>query len=100
MDDHVLQRFSGFLKYDLGTGVSQSHKLPAGIYGSEPAFAPKLSPVSEDDGYLITFVTDQSTMQSEAFIIDAQNFSAPPLARIKLPQRVPLGFHGTWAQGV
>lgn len=100
MDDHVLQRFSGLLKYDLSTGHAQHHQFPKGVFGSEPAFAPSTTCNSEDDGYLITFTTDMATNTSEAYVIDATDVSGPPLARIKLPQRVPLGFHGTWAQDV
>lgn len=100
MDDHILQRYCAFLKYDLFTGTADRHDLPAGIFGSEPAFAPKINAVTEDDGYLISFVTNQETRHSEAWVIDAQNVSAPPLARVMLPQRVPLGFHATWANGV
>jgi hypothetical protein len=29
-------------------------------------------------------------------VIDAQNFAAPPVARVELPQRVPFGFHGNF----
>lgn len=97
MDDHVEQRFSALLKYDLGSGRSERHSFPKNVFGSEPAFAPKDHAQSEDDGYLITFVTDNSTGQSEALVIDAQEFTSDPVARIKLPQRVPLGFHGVWA---
>ncbi|HOP19882.1 MAG TPA: carotenoid oxygenase family protein, partial [Amphiplicatus sp.] len=63
------------------------------------AFAPREGAVAEDDGYVITFVTDAATGASEALVIDARNFSKPPLARVKLPQRVPAGFHGVWAPG-
>ena len=100
-DDCIPQRFTGLLKYDLDTGAAERHDLPAGVYGSEPAFAPRLGadPSTEDDGYLITFTAD-SDGRSEAHVIDARNMSAPPLARVKLPQRVPAGFHGVWAPGV
>lgn len=98
-DDCIPQRFSGLLKYDLQTGASQKHEFPEGVYGSEPAFAPRIGAVEEDDGYLITF-TAVHDGNSEAHIIDARNFSAPPLAQVKLPQRVPIGFHGIWAPGV
>ena len=98
-DDCIEQRFSALLKYDLFSGKSERHNFPKGVYGSEPAFAPRIGASDEDDGYLITFTADMNG-QSEAHIIDARNFSAPPLARVKLPQRAPAGFHGTWAQGV
>ncbi|GJL95282.1 MAG: carotenoid cleavage dioxygenase [Hyphococcus sp.] len=98
-DDCIPQRFSALLKYDLTTGASTRHEFPAGVYGSEPAFAPRIDAKGEDDGYLISFTADHDG-KSEAHIIDAQNMTAPPLARVKLPQRVPLGFHGVWAAGV
>ena len=98
-DDCIEQRFSGLLKYDLTSGRSERHDFPAGVFGSEPAFAARPSAVNEDDGYLITFTADLAG-KSEAHIIDAQNMTAPPLARVKLPQRVPAGFHGVWAPGV
>lgn len=98
-DDCIEQRFSALVKYDLETRKSARHNFPEGVYGSEPAFAPCANSSSEDDGFLITFTADMSG-NSEAHIIDAQNFAAPPVARVNLPQRVPAGFHGTWAAGV
>jgi carotenoid cleavage dioxygenase len=99
MDDHVEQRYSGLLKYVLSTGDSVAHQFPKGVYGSEPAFAPREGAKVEDDGYVVTFVSNLANGVSEAIVIDARNFSAPPLARIILPQRVPAGFHGVWAPG-
>jgi carotenoid cleavage dioxygenase len=56
---------------------------------------------AEDQGYVMTIVHDTATEKSRLVIIDAQNFSAPPLATIHLPQRVPYGAHGNWvASGV
>ncbi len=99
MDDCVLQRYSALVKYDLTTGRSERHEFPRGVYGSEAAFAPRDEAKGEDDGYVVTLVTDLERGASEALVIDAQNFSAPPLARIALPQRVPAGFHATWMSG-
>ena len=98
-DDCIEQRFVGLMKYNLETGASQRHMFAAGMFGSEPAFAPRIGAECEDDGYLITFATDAAGA-SEAQILDAQNITAPALARVKLPQTVPLGFHGTWVAGV
>ncbi|MEO1137241.1 MAG: carotenoid oxygenase family protein [Pseudomonadota bacterium] len=98
-DDCVEQRFSGLRKYNLETGVSERHDFPKGVFGSEPAFAPRLGAIEEDDGWVISFTSDLEG-NSEAHIIDAKNFAGPAIAKVRLPQRVPAGFHGTWAQGV
>lgn len=98
-DDCIEQRFSGLMKYDLQTGSSVCHDFPAGVFGSEPAFAPRVGADGEDDGYLITFTADLDG-RSQAHIIDARDFASPPLAIVDLPQRVPAGFHGVWAPGV
>jgi carotenoid cleavage dioxygenase len=29
-------------------------------------------------------------------ILDAHDFTKPPVAEVPLPQRVPFGFHGNW----
>ncbi|MBY0423850.1 MAG: carotenoid oxygenase family protein, partial [Parvularculaceae bacterium] len=97
MDDHVLQRFSALRKYDLDKGSFVDHAFPAGVFGSEPAFAPKIGARDEDDGYVVTFTTDLENGRSECVVIDAKNFHSAPIARIEIPARVPAGFHGTWA---
>lgn len=95
--DLPTQLFDGLYKYDLSTGKRTKHCFAPNYFGTEPAFAPRDGAKSEDDGYLVTFVANADTGASEALIIDAQDFAGPPLARIHIPQRVPLGFHGTWA---
>jgi carotenoid cleavage dioxygenase-like enzyme len=99
MGREELQRFSGLIKYDLNTGASKTHEFAPGIGGSEPAFAPRVGAVDEDDGYVIVFTTDEATGKSEVQVIAAQDIEAGPIARIPLPARVPAGFHGTWAPG-
>jgi carotenoid cleavage dioxygenase len=39
---------------------------------------------------------DTRSGKSKFVILDAQNISAPPLATIRLPGRVPYGAHGSW----
>lgn len=95
--DTATQVFDGILKYDLQAGSFVRHEFGGQLCGSEPAFAPRFNAQSEDDGYVISFVTDFDTGGSKALILDAQNLADAPLATIEIPQRVPLGFHGTWA---
>jgi len=55
---------------------------------------------AEDAGYLMTFVHDLGMQTTEFVIMDAQDFDRDYIARIKLPQRVPFGFHGNAATPV
>ena len=91
------QLFDGILKYDLSSGSSIRHGFGKNIFGSEPAFVPRLGSSEEDDGYVVSFVTNAETNCSSVLILDARDLARPPLAEVLLPNRVPLGFHGTWA---
>lgn len=43
----------------------------------------------EDDGYLALYLYDAATNGSEFVVYDARSFSEKPVARVRLPQRVP-----------
>ncbi|MGK7944761.1 MAG: carotenoid oxygenase family protein [Microcystaceae cyanobacterium] len=88
--------FNGLIKYDLETGRSEHHEFGQGRYGGEAVFAPRLNASQEDDGWLVTYVYDESAQTSELVVINAQDFSGDAIARVIIPQRVPYGFHGTW----
>jgi len=96
--DTQVQVFDALIKFDLETGGRQVHEFGPGRFGSEAPFAARPDPKAEDDGYVVSFVHDENTGRSEVVILDAQDFTAPPIGRVILPQRVPLGFHGTWAR--
>jgi carotenoid cleavage dioxygenase len=49
-----------------------------------------------DEGYLMRYVWDERTNESEFVVIDATDLTRDAIARVKLPQRVPNGFHGSW----
>ena len=85
-----------FRKYDFQTGESQAHVLPSGCQGSEPEFVPAANGSSEDDGYLMSFVTNNATQTTDLLILDASNITAEPIAKVHLPVLVPAGFHGSW----
>jgi carotenoid cleavage dioxygenase len=89
--------FEGIIKHNVVTGTEENYRLPEGVYASETVFAPRPSPCSEDDGYLITFTMDVINDSSHCVIFDAQNVSDGPVARIQLPERICSGTHATWA---
>ena len=83
-------------KYDLETGSSQVHEFGRGRFGGDSAFAPRPGWTAEDDGWLLTMVWDAVAKHSELLVIDAQDFTSEPVARILMPQCVPYGFHAAW----
>ena len=90
------QSFSSILKHDLKTGTASQFDLGSGRHGGEPVFVPKEGATAEDEGYLMTYLYDEASRTSEFIILDAQDASAPAIARVHLPVRVPFGFHGNW----
>ena len=88
--------FPRIFKQDMQTGASSTYEFGPGRHGAEPYFIPRESAASEDDGYLMTYVYDESRKASELVILDALDLARPALAQIQLPVRVPYGFHGSW----
>jgi carotenoid cleavage dioxygenase len=60
----------------------------------EAVFAPAEGGTSEDDGYLLTIVSDLKADASELLVLDAGDLST--VAAVELPRRVPAGIHGHW----
>ncbi len=87
--------FNGFVKHDLETGETLELKLSPGRYASEAPFAPRVGSASEDDGYLVSFVTDETAGRSECLVVDAARME--PVARIALPHKICSGTHAVWA---
>ena len=89
-------RAKGIAKINLKTYQREDLLFPEGSFGYEPCFAAAHESASEEDGYVVGYVTDAHANTSEFWITKADDFAAGPVARIPLPQRVPPGFHGRW----
>ena len=91
-------RFSALARYPapVKTGTASQFDLGSGRHGGEPVFVPKEGATAEDEGYLMTYLYDEASRTSEFIILDAQDASAPAIARVHLPVRIPFGFHGNW----
>ncbi|MEH6660219.1 MAG: carotenoid oxygenase family protein [Parasphingorhabdus sp.] len=89
--------FNGLTKHDLETGEAEHYSFGEQRFGSEAPFIPRANAQSEDDGYLISFITDMAQDRSECIIIDAQDIAAGPVCTIILPHRISSGTHATWA---
>ncbi|OEY67614.1 carotenoid oxygenase family protein [Marinobacter sp. X15-166B] len=89
---------SGVKKYDLLTNSFQRYEFGEGRTGSECQIALRDGAVDEDDGYLITLVTDMNADRSECVILDAKDITRGPIATIVLPLRIPNGAHACWVE--
>ncbi|OWM63866.1 hypothetical protein CDL15_Pgr006128 [Punica granatum] len=87
-------KVSGFAKVDLGTGEVRKYFYGDGRFGGEPFFLPNSSSNHEDSGHILAFVHDEKAWRSELQIMNASTLELE--ASIKLPSRVPYGFHGTF----
>jgi carotenoid cleavage dioxygenase len=92
--------FNALFLYDHKTGRRREHRLGATAFTSEPVFVPRSAHAPEGEGFLLAVLYRQEENRSDLLILDAENIGGKPLATVKLPHRVPYGFHGNWAQGV
>lgn len=88
--------WDGLLKYDLDKGTCLRHEHGPGRWGGEGVFVPRSGAAAEDDGWLLTYLYDSRERRSELVIVSAEDFTAPPVARVIIPTRIPFGFHGAW----
>ncbi|KAK6932195.1 Carotenoid oxygenase [Dillenia turbinata] len=88
-------KVSGFAKVDLQTGKVEKFYYGENKYGGEPFFLPRNgNSDEEDDGYILAFVHDEKKWKSELEIVNSKTLKLE--ATVKLPSRVPYGFHGTF----
>jgi carotenoid cleavage dioxygenase len=88
--------FDGVMQYDYETGASARHTYGPTQVSGEHIFAADPDGSAENDGWLMSFVTDRATGASELAIIDARDVSAGPVATVTMAARVPIGFHANW----
>ena len=87
------------IRYDLQRDSAVEHRFDgAGEAGApgEAVFAPAIGRPDELAGWYLTYVYNSVTDSSDLVVIDASDFEGEPVARIRMPRRVPHGFHGNW----
>ncbi|MFB8079833.1 carotenoid oxygenase family protein [Streptomyces sp. NPDC056013] len=84
----------GVVKYDRATGARSIHEAGDARLPSEAVFVPAAGGTREDDGYLLTVVSDLKQDASQLLVLDASGLDR--IATVHLPRRVTAGIHGSW----
>jgi carotenoid cleavage dioxygenase len=88
--------FDTIVKYDTAAGRRETWYAGDAGHVGEVVFAPDPRGTAEDDGWLLTLAHDDRHGRSEVLVLDARDVGSGPIARVRLPQRVPFGFHANW----
>ncbi|CAM3612118.1 carotenoid oxygenase family protein [Kibdelosporangium persicum] len=83
---------NAIVKYDTGNGHNEVNEL--GRNPGEAEFVRRQDAKDEDDGWLMSVVTEHDGSGSELLVLDARTLEFT--ASVRLPRRVPAGFHGNW----
>jgi carotenoid cleavage dioxygenase-like enzyme len=62
----------------------------------EPVFAPRPGTLDADQGWWVAFATNRANGESSFLVLSAAEPGRGPVARVRIPTRVPLGLHGSW----
>ncbi|WP_349293067.1 carotenoid oxygenase family protein [Sphingomonas lycopersici] len=95
-DDDAFIGATRLYKHDLETGAKETHDFGTGRYPGEFVFVPAHPDAAEDEGWLIGLVIDLPHETTDLVIIDVRDFAGTPVASVRVPHRIPPGFHGNW----
>jgi carotenoid cleavage dioxygenase len=91
---------AGIQKWDyLSNTQIDNYMLPKGKFMGQPVFAGKLDSTQEDDGYLLAYITDIDGGDGEIYIWSGECIGDGPIAKVKIPVRLPGGSHAYWGHG-
>ena len=82
------------VKLNTATGKRDMHLPGPGRHAGEAVFVQAEGATGEDDGYLLTIVSDLVADASQLLVLDAHDLGT--VAAVQLPRRVPSGIHGSW----
>ncbi|MBX6387151.1 MAG: carotenoid oxygenase family protein, partial [Microbispora sp.] len=82
---------SAIVKYDTVNGTSRAHDTGESSPG-EAVFVPGSGAKAEDEGWLLSIAGTEHG--AELLVLDASDLTR--VASVRLPRRVPAGFHGSW----
>jgi carotenoid cleavage dioxygenase-like enzyme len=92
----VIGHFDTIVRYDDQTGDRATWHAGVGKVAGEAVFAPDPDGITEDGGWLLSIVSERNGDGSDLVVLDARDVAAGPVASVRLPRRLPFGFHANW----
>ncbi|KAJ9556507.1 hypothetical protein OSB04_011121 [Centaurea solstitialis] len=104
-----MPKIAGIVKIDVSLSkvgqdqecVVATRMFGPGCFGGEPFFVAneyRNTDADEDDGYLVSYVHNENTGESRFLVMDAKSPTLEIVCDVKLPHRVPYGFHGLFVK--
>ncbi|XP_047971433.1 probable carotenoid cleavage dioxygenase 4, chloroplastic [Salvia hispanica] len=105
-----MPKVSGIVKLDVSVTeedrrdcIVGSRMFGPGCFAGEPFFVAREpenpnADEDEDDGYVVTYVHDENKGESQFLVMDAKSPTLATVAAVRLPRRVPYGFHGLFVR--
>lgn len=95
----IVPNMSGVVKIDLELECEMARRVyGVGCFGGEPLFVAKDGAIEENDGYIVAYVHNENSGVSRFVMMDAKSQTLDVVAVVKLPRRVPYGFHGLFVR--
>jgi all-trans-8'-apo-beta-carotenal 15,15'-oxygenase len=88
--------FTGVARFDTEAKTSTYRELD--VLVGEALFVPNPDGSAEDDGWVTMLTYAPNEHRSHLFLLDARTLDT--VCRLRLPNHVPPGFHGTWVPGL
>jgi len=86
--------FAGVARLDHQSGAIDRWEPGPHYRAGEVVLVPRGS--DEGDAWALSFAYDRTRNASDLVVLDAMDLARGPVARVRLPRRVPYGFHGWW----
>ncbi len=93
---HGLDGSSGLVRYDLQNDRRAVWDPGEDWSAGEPVFVRASGARSDDEGWVLSIVSDLAGTRSCLAVLDGSSFGGDPVALVDLPFRIPHGCHGTW----
>ena len=94
--DDIVGTEAVVVRHDFERGASEVRSFGSDASVGEAVFVPRGEGSGEAEGWVMALVYDAAMDTSSLHVLNGEDFLGEAQAVVRLPQRVPAGFHGNW----